>query len=315
MGNYPGQLVNSPNWRPTQGLFNGALEFDGNDDRVNLGAIDISGNQMTISFWFKADNFNNPEARFISKATGSDSNEHYWMVGTYNRSSLRFRLKSNGSTTTLVSPLNIITIGQWHYVVATYDGSKMRIYRDGQLVASTSKTGNIDVNNRVSVAMGDQPANAGSRPFDGLIDEVKIYGQALTSNQIQTIAEDNSIYGQSIEPAPSPTPAPEPTPTPAPEPTPDPNAESGSIILNWTAPVARVDGTPLAPTEILEYTIYFGTTEGNYTDSFTVPANGENSITVTGLVPGAYYYMAITTRDIEGLESAYLTFNKKQAQF
>ncbi len=265
------------------------MEFDGKDDRVDLGTFDVTGKEMSISFWFKADTFNEPEARLISKAAGTGSNDHYWMVGTYNNSSLRFRLKTNGRTTTLVSSANVITIGKWHHVSVTYDGVKMRIYNDGQLVGSTSKTGNIDTNNSIPVALGNQPANAGSRPFDGLIDDVKIYGSSLVILTTEPIPE---------EPAPVP---------------PVQASGTGSITLNWVAPVARVDGTPLAATEISKYTIHYGTTEGIYSDSFTA-ADFETSVTITGLQPGTNYYVAITTLDTDGLESGYYVISSNQAQ-
>jgi hypothetical protein len=196
LGNYPGTLVNAPTWQPTQGQLGGALEFDGSDDRIDLGTLDISGKEMSISFWFKADNFDERDARIISKATGTSNTDHYWMVSTFKNSSLRFRLKTNGTITTLNSPEDIISIGQWHHVTVTYDGSKMSIYRDGELVASRLKTGNIDKNNKIPVAIGNQPANAGSRPFDGLIDEVRIYNIGLAIDQIQAIIGNNTTLDQ-----------------------------------------------------------------------------------------------------------------------
>jgi hypothetical protein len=83
--------------------------------------------------------------------------------------------------------------------------------------------------------------------------------------------------------------------------------------LDWVAPVARVDGTALAVTEISEYTIYYGTSEGVYSDSFTISSDFDTAVTVTGLQSGTYYYMAITTRDTDGLESGYLRIAAKQA--
>ena len=80
--------------------------------------------------------------------------------------------------------------------------------------------------------------------------------------------------------------------------------------LNWTAPTTRVDGTPLAPTEIQEFRVYYGIDIGpdplasgpEYT-----AVSGENATDITiELVPRADPYVisfAITTVDRDGLQS------------
>ncbi|MBX2821684.1 MAG: S8 family serine peptidase [Rhodothermaceae bacterium] len=181
-----GNLVNGPIWQP--GIKNGALAFDGSNDRVDLGAIDLVGDEMSIAFWFKADDFGTDDARFISKATSTNRDHHYWMVSTYNNNRLRFRLKTNGLTTELFSESMVISPNTWYAVVAHYDGSYMRLFVDGQEVGSMPKTGMINFNSDVLAAIGNQPPDAGSRPFDGLIDEMRIYDRALTLQEIQDLA-------------------------------------------------------------------------------------------------------------------------------
>ena len=191
-GNFSGTLINAPVWQPSSGQLGGALKFDGNNDRIDLGPIDLSGQEMSISFWFKADDFDTSDARFISKATGTSSRDHYWMVSTLNKTKLRFRLKTKGKTTTLISPAGVASTDRWQHVTATYDGHDMRLYSDGVLVASTSKNGAISSDSSIAAAIGNQPAGAGSKPFDGLIDDVRIYKTALNTDQIQTVLNDES---------------------------------------------------------------------------------------------------------------------------
>ena len=80
--------------------------------------------------------------------------------------------------------------------------------------------------------------------------------------------------------------------------------------LNWTAPTTRVDGTPLAPTEIQEFRVYHGIDIGP--DPLAIgpeytAVSGENATDITiELVPRADPYVisfAITTVDRDGLES------------
>jgi len=187
-GSNDGTLVNGPKWRPLEGKTHGALAFDGSDDRVDLGTIDVKGDSgLTIIFWFKADDFDTPDARFISKATGIENDHHYWMVSTFDEKALRFRLKTDGLTDILISDPDEIQLGQWYHVAATYDGSKMRIYKNAIEIASRDKSGNINTNASVSAAIGNQPSSAGSKPFDGLIDDIRIYNRALSASEIQKL--------------------------------------------------------------------------------------------------------------------------------
>jgi hypothetical protein len=166
-----------------------ALRFDGLDDSVQLGAVDIGGQALTISLWFKADDFGTPSARLISKATSTSESAHYWMLSTVDSSpKLRFRLKTNGATTTLIASSGTLSAGVWTHVVGVYDGSTMRLYKDGVMVGSTPKTGTVDTNSSVTAAIGNQPTGGGSRPFDGVIDDVRIYDEALTDPQIAALA-------------------------------------------------------------------------------------------------------------------------------
>ena len=170
--------------RTGAGRFGNALSFDGSNDQVNLGNLDVSGgNGLTIAFWMRADDFGTYDARLNSKATGANDQDHYWMVSTFSSNSVRFRLKANGSTTTLISNSGVIAADQWHYVAATYDESRMRIYVDGVDVGSTSKSGAVNTNGNVPASLGNQPQ--GGKPFDGRMDEVRLYNRALTANEIQ----------------------------------------------------------------------------------------------------------------------------------
>ena len=78
----------------------------------------------------------------------------------------------------------------------------------------------------------------------------------------------------------------------------------GSVSLQWTAPVARADGNALAMGEIAGYTLYYGTTLGNYPNSVDINDANTFSATVSDL-PADTYYFVVTARDIAGLESGY----------
>lgn len=180
-----GTLLNDTTWLPAGGQLEGALEFDGIDDIVTIDSLDIPGNQMSISFWIRPNNFDSQEGRFISKADGTSEEDHYWMVSQLNGSRLRFRLKTdNGGTTTLTAAAGLLTLDTWQFVTVTYDSTFMRIYLDGSEVINTPKTGNIVQAPLVKVGIGNQPVGTGIRPYAGLMDDVRIYDRALSLDEI-----------------------------------------------------------------------------------------------------------------------------------
>ena len=101
-------LTNNPTWTPA-GRVNGAISFDGIDDYLNAGTMNISGSAMTITAWINAQDLANcasRDCRIISKAAGTADQDHWWMISTIASGSdtrLHFRLKANTTTHTLIA--------------------------------------------------------------------------------------------------------------------------------------------------------------------------------------------------------------------
>ncbi|MGD8615552.1 MAG: malectin [Gammaproteobacteria bacterium] len=79
---------------------------------------------------------------------------------------------------------------------------------------------------------------------------------------------------------------------------------TGDAELSWVAPTTRSNGDPLQLWEIAGYTLLYGTNRGEYDNAIRVNDAYTNSITVSDLPSGTYYFV-VTTRDVQGLESAY----------
>ena len=102
-----------------------------------------------------------------------------------------------------------VLLDNWTHVACTYDRSQVRLYVNGEEVASTPFTEAI-ISSSQPLGIGTQPGFSG-RDFDGLIDEVEIFDRALTEAEIRAIYEANSAG--KIKPDP-PTPG-EPLDQPA----------------------------------------------------------------------------------------------------
>jgi hypothetical protein len=199
-GNENHGTVNGATW--TDGLMNGALSFDGENDHVDLGSLDPppeDRSAFSISAWFNAESFNSHrENRIVSKTESSSTDDHYWMLSPLkqaNRIVLCFRLKTDGVTERLVAQEGNIQTGQWIHAVGTYDGSAMRLYMDSVEVGILPKTGEVSANASVPAMIGMN--SDGSDPWHGIIDDVRLYHRALT------FLEVDSLYRRGIDDYPT----------------------------------------------------------------------------------------------------------------
>ena len=160
---------------------------------ADVGPLDVPGDAMTLAALFKADTFGGggQDPRILSKAVGIQEQDHYWMISGWRSGKsvrLRFRLKAGGRTSTLVAASGDLTPGVWVHVAAVYDGRHMRLHKDGLEVGVLRKSGSIDTNPDVPVWIGDNPPDAGSRPFRGAIDDVRVYRRALDAAEVRSLA-------------------------------------------------------------------------------------------------------------------------------
>jgi hypothetical protein len=84
-----------------------------------------------------------------------------------------------------------------------------------------------------------------------------------------------------------------------------------SMMLSWTPPTQNTDGTPL--NDLAGYKVYWGTAQGNYPHSVTIPNPGLATYVVTRLTPARWYF-AVTAYSTTGLESGYSNVVSKTIQ-
>jgi hypothetical protein len=75
---------------------------------------------------------------------------------------------------------------------------------------------------------------------------------------------------------------------------------SGSATLDWMPPTENTDGTVLA--NLAGYTVYYGTSPSNLTQSVKITNPGLASYTMSNLPSGTWYF-AVTSYSSAGIES------------
>ncbi|MEZ5532036.1 MAG: putative Ig domain-containing protein [Steroidobacteraceae bacterium] len=76
---------------------------------------------------------------------------------------------------------------------------------------------------------------------------------------------------------------------------------TGSVTLNWQPPTERTDGSALS--NLASYRIYYGNSQGNYSNTVNVTNPGLTSYVIDNLAGGTWYFV-MTAIDGAGVESA-----------
>lgn len=76
---------------------------------------------------------------------------------------------------------------------------------------------------------------------------------------------------------------------------------NGVATLDWMPPTENSDGTTL--TNLAGYTVYYGSSPSDLTQSVKVTNPGLTAYTVTGLTSGTWYF-AVTSYSADGVESS-----------
>jgi hypothetical protein len=161
-----------------------AFVFNGVNNGILIAdnpRLHIFESAITIETWFKVNSVSaNYDWAFLV-AKGSYS----WRVEIHTTTG------HAAFSITGLSPMDMegnkdVLDGEWHHLAAVYDGNKKLLYVDGALDASNSVTGAIPQDSSDLQFGDDTSADVNSNGhFDGSLDEVSLYNQALSASEIQ----------------------------------------------------------------------------------------------------------------------------------
>jgi hypothetical protein len=90
----------------------------------------------------------------------------------------------------LVSTSTTPSLGVWHHVAYTYDGTTHKLYIDGAVVSTSTAAPNAHAITRAQLGS----YNSGGS-FNGGLDDIRIYNVALTATQVAALAAGNASDG------------------------------------------------------------------------------------------------------------------------
>jgi len=177
-GTYNNMLLGEPSALSSDS--NPSASFSGTQSYVRVPAspsLDMTS-AVTVELWAKRRTIGGYQVLVGKPGNGQSKFENYslWQTPS-NKYTAYF---GNGSTSVSVQT-PAITDTNWHYVVATYNGSRARIYLDGVLKQEIAQTLQMTAN---TLPLNIGRANNGAYFFNGWLDEVAIYPTALPAQTI-----------------------------------------------------------------------------------------------------------------------------------
>lgn len=162
-----------------------AGQFNGTDDYVNMGnpnngSLSFGTGDFTLSAWFYLNSLPGTWKSIIEKG-GSGSAGYGMEISADNK--ITCSIQGSGGTNQHVSG-SVPKSGVWHYAACVFDrDNKIFVYLDGKENTSAAYgSGNTNsVDNSVQFRIGEHTG----WNFNGLIDEVRVFTQALAVKEVE----------------------------------------------------------------------------------------------------------------------------------
>jgi hypothetical protein len=159
----------------------------------------IGGEQgFTVTVWTKEDQAAKEAYDVVSNMEKKDTEYVGWKIGTTTQGSWVFMVNAGAHSYeyATTAPRQTVRDGRWHLLAATYSAAdnELRFYYDGRLMAVYRADGIQGFYQTRTLVIGgsrDSPHYFARAPYDsfwdsydGQIDDIRLYGQTLTEQEI-----------------------------------------------------------------------------------------------------------------------------------
>lgn len=190
VGGYMGLYDGSPNYNITGLLTNDSdtcIDFHGAGAEAKVGdreGFEITS-AITLEAWISTDSASGTgsDSAIIGKSNAGSTGYDFLMYEDASRNIVFYLNFSSAGAQNAAIPKELITTGQTHHVVGTYDGSVFKSYLDGELITTKQYTDTITNTAGYVVTIGRYDVIGGSY-FNGKIDELAVYGSALSAGDV-----------------------------------------------------------------------------------------------------------------------------------
>lgn len=177
-----------------RGKGRGCFTMDGTDDYLSVpDSEELSGlSYFTICAWVKPTD--NRNFWILSKGIGGSSGNREFALKLNHSGYAEVIIADESANTTInATSRRAISNNQWHYVVATWSGSELKVYVDGGLSGPATPTSLVIEDLSSDLYIGRSFGSSASDFANGFIGTVHIYNTVLSDDDIKS----NYINGRS----------------------------------------------------------------------------------------------------------------------
>jgi hypothetical protein len=196
-----GEAFGNPAW--VEGIHGGAMEFDGVDDRIEMPTTSpaqgfpATDGEVTWALWFKTGSGTGSRTLIAQGPAGAAHVQGNRSITVEASGVIMMRAHSVGDLTSITSNATV-NDNEWHHVAVTLafetsgTSDTLKFYVDGDL-SKGLEVDTINVNQHAGPA-ADFVVTLGARGgfYDGLIDDVAIFGRALTAEEVVAVMSGRS---------------------------------------------------------------------------------------------------------------------------
>ncbi|MFA5133459.1 MAG: LamG domain-containing protein [Patescibacteria group bacterium] len=182
-----------------EGRIKEARYFNGTTDWIsipNSSSLTIP-KAVTLSAWIKPNYFNSSSTDYaviIGKRV-SEANYEYQLY-TYLTGRLCFAFNARAWDQRFNSIDNLVA-GKWQHIVATYNGSRVELYKDGVNFWGTDDVTGLHTSTG-NVGIGRRPDEASSI-YNGTIDDARIYNRALSDEEVMNLYNSTKVAHSDLD--------------------------------------------------------------------------------------------------------------------
>ncbi|MEU2585554.1 sialidase family protein [Streptomyces avermitilis] len=179
----------------TEGVFGGALDFDGADDAVRLPyrtELPLGTKDFTASLWFRYTATTGEQPLLWMGGIGT-SQPQVWLRGepASNRVQGLITVRDGASApqSAFVRTTGAYNDGQWHHLALRRGSGALTLFLDGTPISTADVPGSVSRNSPFGVHIGQRMDSRAY--FNGSIDEVRVYERALSDAELTGLRTDN----------------------------------------------------------------------------------------------------------------------------
>ena len=157
-----------------------------------MNVPEINTEQFSVSFWIMTTTVE-PYSHIISHSNRAQ--DAGWLFDMFNGTdaaagrpsgALRFAaFNSNGS---LYAPPDVVLpANAFTHIAGTFDGSTLKVYKDGALVGEAQFEGNYTANPGVPLRIGSAAYCASCNRLSGIVDDVRLYNRTLGDDEVRQV--------------------------------------------------------------------------------------------------------------------------------